>query len=134
MYYVNRNLADHLVHANFAHKNRHHRFRHFSALSPILITAVVTVHRVRVTHFSHPHTGKQFPIKNVITCSSTHVVYLLRCPCGLSYIGKTTRKLKQCISEHKSAIHRNDRNYPVAIHFNDTKHDLFLTILWYREG
>ncbi|KAM4621351.1 LOW QUALITY PROTEIN: NLR family CARD domain-containing protein 3-like [Polymixia lowei] len=38
--------------------------------------------------------------------------------------GKTTRKLKQRISEHKSSIRRNDREYPVAVHFNDKKHDI----------
>ena len=77
-----------------------------------------------MTHFRHPHTGKKFPIKSVITCDSTHVVYMIQCPCGLAYVGKTTRKLKQRISEHKSSIRRNDREYPVAIHFNDAKHDI----------
>ena len=78
----------------------------------------------KAAHFRHPHTGKKYPIKSVITCDSTHVVYMIQCPCGLAYIGKTTRKLKQRISEHKSSIRRNDREYPVAIHFNDAKHDI----------
>ncbi len=47
-----------------------------------------------------------------------------QCPCGLAYIGKTTRKLKQRISEHKSSIRRNDPNYPIAIHFNNAHHDI----------
>lgn len=79
---------------------------------------------VKIDHFVHPHTGKKYPIKSVITCASTHVIYILRCPCGLVYVGKTTRKLKQRISEHKSSIRRNDRDYPVAIHFNDNHHDV----------
>ncbi|KAJ0069779.1 hypothetical protein NL108_014342 [Boleophthalmus pectinirostris] len=49
---------------------------------------------------------------------------MLKCPCGLVYSGKTTRKLKQRISEHKSSIRRNDRDYPVAVHFNDQRHDI----------
>ena len=28
------------------------------------------------------------------------------------------------MSEHKSSIRRNDREYPVAVHFNDFKHDI----------
>ena len=37
----------------------------------------------------------------------------------------SSRQLKQRISEHKSTIKRNDRNYPVvAVHFNDFKHDI----------
>ena len=52
------------------------------------------------------------------------MVYLIRCPCGLAYVGKTTRQLKQRMSEHKSSIRRNDREYPVAVHFNDCKHDI----------
>lgn len=78
----------------------------------------------KTSHFSHPHTGKKFPINSVITCSSTHVIYMIRCPCGLAYVGKTTRKLKQRISEHKSSIRRNDPNYPIAIHFNNNHHDI----------
>ena len=38
-------------------------------------------------------------------------------------MGKTTRKLKMRISEHKSSIRRNDRDYPVAAHFNDHKQE-----------
>lgn len=78
----------------------------------------------KTDHFLHPRTGQKFKIKNVITCASTHVIYMLRCPCGLAYVGKTTRKLKLRISEHKSSIRRNDRDYPVAVHFNDQKHDI----------
>lgn len=74
--------------------------------------------------FNHPHTGKKFKIKGTITCASTSVVYLIRCPCGLAYVGKTSRQLKQRMSEHKSSIRRNDRDYPVAVHFNDLKHDI----------
>lgn len=53
---------------------------------------------------------------------------MIHCPCGLAYIGKTNRKLKQRISEHKSTIRRNDQDYPVAVHFNDAHHDI--STLW----
>jgi len=65
----------------------------------------------------------------VITCVSTHVVYLIRCPCGLGYVGKTSRQLKQRISEHKSLIRRKDTNYPVATNFLTFNHDV--SSLWF---
>ncbi len=49
---------------------------------------------------------------------------LIRCPCGLSYVGNTSRQLKQRISEHKSSIRRKDINYPVAAHFLSFNHDV----------
>ncbi len=58
---------------------------------------------MQCNNISHPHTDRRFPITSVITCSFTHVVHMLHCPCGLSYAGKTTRKLKYHISEVKSA-------------------------------
>ncbi len=63
-----RNLRDRLV-------------RHSWALCPmeiiVAVTALNAITPLKITHFSHPHTGKRFPIKSVITCSSTHVIYML---------------------------------------------------------
>jgi len=39
-------------------------------------------------------------------------------------VGKTSRQLKQRISEHKSSIRRKDENYPVAVHFSACNHDV----------
>lgn len=39
-------------------------------------------------------------------------------------MGKTSRQLKQRISEHKSSIRRKDVNYPVAAHFLSFNHDV----------
>lgn len=41
---------------------------------------------------------------------------MIHCFCGLAYVGKTTRKLKQRMSYHKSSKYRNDS----AVHFSDT--------------
>lgn len=75
-------------------------------------------------HFSHPHTGKSLPIRGAITCSTTHVVYLIRCPCGLAYVGKTTRELRTRISEHRSTIRTGDEKSPVAAHFKSAGHNV----------
>lgn len=123
-----KNLRDHLVHADFQSQSmaRHSQ----TLLSPLPNGNYRCGHcaqcnnTVKTFSFNHPHTGQKFPIKSIIMCTSTNVVYLIRCPCGLAYVGKTSRQLKQRISEHKSSIRRNDRDYPVAVHFNDFKHDI----------
>ena len=74
--------------------------------------------------FSHPHTGKTIKVKGRITCKTKYVVYLIKCPCGYCYIGKTTRELKTRITEHKSNIRNRDERSPIARHFNDAKHDI----------
>lgn len=38
--------------------------------------------------------NQQFDIKQFITCNTTFVVYVLRCPCGLFYVGRTKRMLR----------------------------------------
>ena len=123
-----RNLRDNLVNADFAQSEPAQSIQ--TRLCPLPKGNYRCGHcaqcnnTTKTTHFRHPHTGKKFPIKNIITCDSTNVIYMITCPCGLAYVGKTTRKLKQRISEHKSSIRRNDREYPVAVHFNDAKHNI----------
>lgn len=73
-------------------------------------------------HFSHPMTGKSFSINSFINCNSTHVIYLLKCPCGLVYIGQTKRQLKIRISEHKTAIRTKNATYAMARHYMEANH------------
>lgn len=51
-----------------------------------------TTFKNRKTFQSHS-TGKQFNIDKFIFCDSTHVTYLISCPCGLQYMGRMFRKL-----------------------------------------
>lgn len=78
----------------------------------------------RTKTFNHPRTGKSFKIKGTITCNTCNVVYMLKCPCGLAYIGKTTRPLKVRISEHRSSIRNKDPKSPVAVHFSTANHNV----------
>lgn len=78
----------------------------------------------RTTTFNHPWTGKSYQIKGVITCNTNNVIYMLKCPCGLAYIGKTNRPLKHRISEHRSNIRNHDQKSPVALHFTNAKHSV----------
>ncbi|KAL2095452.1 hypothetical protein ACEWY4_010171 [Coilia grayii] len=74
--------------------------------------------------FFHPRTGKVFKVKGRITCRTASVVYMLKCPCGLCYVGKTNRELRLRITEHKSSIRRKCETSPVARHFNIMGHDI----------
>lgn len=78
----------------------------------------------RTKTFNHPRTGKSFKIKGTITCNTCNVIYMLKCPCGLAYIGKTTRPLKVRISEHRSSIRNKDPKSPVAVHFSTANHNV----------
>ncbi len=103
-----KNLRDQLVHADFSR----YRPRRTSQrlLSPLPTgnyrcgACAQCNNTFKTRTFRHPHNNKNLPIKSVITCASTHVVYILTCPCGLVYVGKTTRQLKQRVSEHKSSL------------------------------
>lgn len=122
-----RNLKDSLVHARFQSTSPR---TSQSLLSPIQKgnyrcgNCAQCNNTFKTSFFCHPRTGRKYSIKSVITCVSTHVVYLIRCPCGIGYVGKTSRQLKQRISEHKSSIRRKDMNYPVAAHFVTLNHDV----------
>ena len=72
--------------------------------------------------FNHPHTGRKIPIREFINCKSTHVIYMLSCPCGLAYVGQTKRPLKQRISEHKTAIRTGNMDYAIAKHYAEANH------------
>ena len=38
------------------------------------------VYTQRCKTFTHPHTGRNISIRGAITCSTTHVIYMIRCP------------------------------------------------------
>lgn len=74
-------------------------------------------------YFNHPHTGKTLSIHGVITCSTTHVIYLICCPCGLAYVGETIRALRTRISQHRRTIRTGDER-PVTAHFKLAGHNV----------
>lgn len=73
------------------------------------------------THFNHPINGEQLRLmaRSLVLqkCS-----YMLKCPCGLAYVGKTNRALKTCICKHSSAIRNGDMKRPMARHLVEIKH------------
>ncbi|OCT97434.1 hypothetical protein XELAEV_18009658mg [Xenopus laevis] len=70
----------------------------------------------------HSHKGIPLKINGHFTCPSTFVVYVIKCPCGLQYVGQTSRMIKVRIREHKSAIKTKKIEQAVACHFIEKGH------------
>lgn len=74
-------------------------------------------------HFSNNDCSVSYPIKQMINCNTTFVVYMMICEiCNLKYIGSTIRKVKTRFLEHVNNIQnpafRNVSN--IAKHFIET--------------
>lgn len=50
-------------------------------------TETTTTHKT----FTHPHSGRSFSVTGVISRNTKHVVYMLKCPWGLAFVGNTSR-------------------------------------------
>uniref|UniRef100_A0A8C5Q3U3 Reverse transcriptase domain-containing protein n=1 Tax=Leptobrachium leishanense TaxID=445787 RepID=A0A8C5Q3U3_9ANUR len=58
-----------------------------------------------------------YTIKEIITCFSRNIIYLLICPCGLKYVGRTTRHLNKRLYEHIRNIKIGYEKHSVSQHF-----------------
>ena len=76
----------------------------------------------KVSHFTSHANKKEFKIDKLITCSSTHVTYVLECECGIQYVGRTTRKLSVRMGEHIRNIKKGFIHHSVSLHFRQ-KHN-----------
>ena len=57
-------------------------------------------------------------------CGTQNIVYIITCrKCKAQYIGETNRKLKERLTDHRSAINLN-KNTPIGIHFNSPNHNI----------
>lgn len=73
---------------------------------------------------THPRTGEKTKLKFTADCNSNFVLYCIKCPCGLMYIGKTERKLKIRIGEHKSMIRNKNMKSNLAAHWITHNHNI----------
>lgn len=67
-------------------------------------------------------TGQSFTVNAFANCNTTFVVYRLECECGCFYIGRTKRRLKDRVAEHKNAIRTKNPAYPMAVHYQQAAH------------
>lgn len=71
----------------------------------------------RTNVFASSDGEKQIKICDFINCSTTQVVYMLTCPCGKAYIGKTKQRLKIRIDKYIGSIRKKNDECPLALHF-----------------
>lgn len=74
--------------------------------------------------FTHPLSGHKYKVPGHFSCNSNFVVYLIKCPCGLGYVGETPQRVKECISQQKSTIQNKRIELPIPDHFISNNHDL----------
>lgn len=76
-------------------------------------------------YFTHPLTGQRFKIPGHFSCLSSFVIYFIKCPCGIGYIGKTTQQIRDRISQHKSTIRTKKLGLPLPDHFLSNNHHVY---------
>lgn len=70
-----------------------------------------------------PHT-----IKGHLCCKSNYVVYVLDCPCGLQYVGRTTQKLRERVNKPRINIRHKAMHHSVSRHYHGGDPDLLYVI------
>ncbi|CAJ0965128.1 unnamed protein product [Ranitomeya imitator] len=78
----------------------------------------------RVPLFFTHRLARLFPLRGFYTCESTFVVYLIKCPCGLAYVGETTQTVRDRVAQHKSTIRCNKTHLPLPFHFSAKNHNI----------
>ncbi|CAJ0917088.1 unnamed protein product [Ranitomeya imitator] len=121
------NIKDHLVRADVGPSNR--GFTQGVLTSPRNGTfPCLSCHQcsnvLKGDSFTHPRSGKRFPIRGQFTCNLSFIVYLIKCPCGLGYVGETTQPIRDRISKHKSTIRCGRTLLPIPAHFLQNNHNV----------
>lgn len=62
-------------------------------------------------------TNVEFECKPATSCGTKNVIYLLQCPCGLQYVGRTKRLFKIRLSEHVRNIRKGILTHSVSAHY-----------------
>ena len=84
---------------------------------------------LQTSKFESSATGRQYPIRQKLTCSSKNVIYLATCnKCNLQYVGSTSTEFKVRFRNHKSSMLNNRRTCELAMHYNGSEHDIWQII------
>lgn len=71
----------------------------------------------RRTKYSPPATGATIRVKGTTVCTARNEIHLIRCPCGLTYVGETQLLLKTRAADQRSWFSKYDQQSLVAPHF-----------------
>ena len=77
---------------------------------------------VKTNVFTDVFSQKVYDIRAFANCSTSYVVYRLECPCGCFYVGRTKRRFKDRLAEHKYAIRTGNPNYAMATQYKTAGH------------
>ena len=85
-----------------------------------------TCHMIRIEETFKSHsTGTTHKTRSTFTCKTRNLVYLIQCrKFGLQYVGETANPLHIRMNGHRSDIHTQKTDKPVAAHFNLPDHTL----------
>lgn len=61
--------------------------------------------------------GDTYQLHDYTTCDTENIIYLIQCPCGLYYVGRTCRKLKTRIRELWRNIMLGLHTHPLSLHY-----------------
>lgn len=71
----------------------------------------------KITNFVSTSTGREYPIRDFISCRTEGVVYVHQCPCKMQYAGRTKRPMWKRICEHVQNIRKDFSKYSISKHF-----------------
>ena len=72
---------------------------------------------LQASKFQSSATGRLYPIRQKVSCSSKNVIYLATCcKCNLQYVGSTSTEFKIRFRNHKSNMLNNKRKCELAVH------------------
>lgn len=112
------NLKDNLVHSEYQKPTTQNCLTDLSPLKGMYPCGKCNICRYvdKTDVFTNSDGSKHFKINNFINCSTTRVIYMLTCPCGMSYVGKIKRQ-KVRVGEHIQSIIKKDDECPLQLHF-----------------
>lgn len=61
-------------------------------------------------------------IKGLLNCESNFVIYILECPWGLQYMGRTTQILRERVNKHRFNIKHKFMKHSIS-HLFASQHD-----------
>ena len=120
-----RNLGEHLIRAKLYPSTRYEmRSRNgFYKCSKRDIGCCLCNHSCNITEHIASYSNKKYPIKSVIKCSDSYVIYSIQCKkCNMQYVGQTTNAVSKRFNSHSWDILNKKLEKPVAKHFNSRNH------------
>lgn len=76
----------------------------------------------KTVEFGTNDTTQRYKIRSFITCKTTHAVYLIQCPCGLQYVGRTSRSLAIRWREHIYNVKKGVLTHSLSAHYAEKHH------------